>query len=83
MTGPRPSSSRRRRRLTVVWRARGWCSGRRLLKIRRTAPQFHENRTLDMATDVSALETLILYMGEVTSSHFLGSGRPRKSHGLR
>lgn len=51
--------------------------------MRRTAPQFHEKRTLDMATDVSALDTLILYVGEVTSNHFLGSGRPRKSHGLR
>ncbi len=83
MTGPRPSSSKRRRRLGLIWRARVWWRGRRLLNIRRTAPQFHEKRTLDIATDVSALDTLILYVGEVTSNHFLGSGRPRKSHGLR
>ena len=74
MTGPRPPSSSLLRRLD---------GGRRLLNIRRTAPQFHLKRTLDMAEDVSALETLILHVGEVTPSHFSGSGSPCKSQGLR
>lgn len=70
LTGPRASlsSSRERRK-------------REEMRLVSTAPQFHRKCTEDIASDVSSIETSILFVGDVSLSHLSGSGRSRRNQG--